>query len=489
MERMRCLYCGSRNRCGTWCRAAAVVIMLLMAGLGGIKPRDAQAKPPGYVFTLIATLGDLIPAQSGVTFVNDFEPGGLNSQGDMAFGADLSTGGEGVFIRPPNRQITELGGTGGAAPGGGLFEFGFLGPVGLNDQGDMVFDFLLQPFTAPFGVNAGAYRYSHTTRKVTPVVIPFMTPAPGFGVFQGVSFQPTINNRGDLMFAGIVDTPFGVHNIPDNGEPYLGLGIGVFRADAKDHIATVVVPGDVAPGGGTFDYAYEPWVNDGGDVSFIGHIAGEESVVAGFPSQADFISALGGLYVAEGGTGKIQTIVHAGTAAPDGGNFRQVFHDVMNNRGEIAFNGDLTPPPGANQSIGVFLYSGGSITAVARPGKPMPGGGTLVNASLVGANVHINNRGDVVFSGVVDTDVDGDGNSDTGLFHWSHGQLSTIARTGTVIPGIGTVDELAAPQLVIPPAPIQAPTSGAINNDPGQVLFTATLTDGRGVFLLATPKP
>jgi hypothetical protein len=48
---------------------------------------------------------------------------------------------------------------------------------------------------------------------------------------------------------------------------------------------------------------------------------------------------------------------------------------------------------------------------------------------------------------------------------------------------------LAAPQLVIPPAPIPTMTSGAINNDAGRVLFTATLTDGRGVLLLATPKP
>jgi hypothetical protein len=159
----------------------------------------------------------------------------------------------------------------------------------------------------------------------------------------------------------------------------------------------------------------------------------------------------------------------------------------MNNRGDIAFNGDLTPAPGANESIGVFVYSGGKITAIARPGDPMPGGGKLLNASLVGGNVHINNRGDVVFSGVVDTDVDGDGFADTGLFQWSQGHLRVIARTGTVIPGVGTVDELASPQLVFPPAPIPTTTSGAINNDVGQVLFHATLTDGRGVLLLATP--
>jgi hypothetical protein len=179
--------------------------------------------------------------------------------------------------------------------------------------------------------------------------------------------------------------------------------------------------------------------------------------------------------------------VHAGDPVPGGGNFRQVFHDVMNNRGDIVFNGDLTPPPDANQSIGVFLYSGGEITAIVRPGDPMPGGGTLVNASLVGANVHINDQGDIVFSGQIDV---GDDSLVTGLFQSSHGKLSVVARTGTVIPGIGTVDQLTSPsQIVVPPPPGFFTTSGAINNDVGQVLFQATLTDGKGVFLLATPTP
>jgi hypothetical protein len=157
----------------------------------------------------------------------------------------------------------------------------------------------------------------------------------------------------------------------------------------------------------------------------------------------------------------------------------------MNNRGQIAFDGDLTAAPGINQSIGVFLYSGDKIRAIARPGDSMPGGGKLVNASRV--DLHINDRGDIVFGGVVDTDVDHDGFDDTGLFQWSHGRLSLIARTGTVIPGVGTVDELASPQFVVPPAPIRSTTSGAINNNRGQVIFQATLTDGSGVFLLATP--
>jgi hypothetical protein len=115
--------------------------------------------------------------------------------------------------------------------------------------------------------------------------------------------------------------------------------------------------------------------------------------------------------------------------------FRAAFHDVMNNRGDFAFDGDLTSPPGVNHNIGAFLYSGGNTTVVARPGDPMPGGGKLVNASLVGGNIHINNRSDVVFSGLVHTN---DGENDTGLFQWSHGELNVIAKTGTAIPGVGS---------------------------------------------------
>lgn len=449
----------------------------------GLEQGEGASPTSGYVFKVLARLGDPAPGPQAGTFANDFEPGGLNSHGDVAFGADASTGGEGVFLRHKG-QIIELGRTNGAAPGSGSFEFGFLGPVGLNDQGDMVFVFLLKDFILPFGVNAGAYRYSHTTGSVTPVVIPYVTPAPGGGAFQGALFQPTINNQGDVLFIGILATDKGLHNVPDNGEPYLGLGTGVFRANAAGRISTVVSPGDAAPGGGTFDFAAEPWVNDGGAVSFLGHIAGEDSVIAGFPPQAVVISALTGLYVKNGGT--IRTIVHEGDPAPGGGNFRSAFHDVMNNLGQIAFNGDLTPPPDSNQSIGVFLYSGGTVAAIARPGDPMPGGGSLVNASLVGGNVHINNRGDVVFSAQIDV---GDGSLVTGLFQWSKGKLGVIARSGTVIPGVGTVAQLASPQLVIPPPPIIAPTSGAINNDAGQVVFQVTMTDGSGVMLLAIPRP
>jgi hypothetical protein len=161
----------------------------------------------------------------------------------------------------------------------------------------------------------------------------------------------------------------------------------------------------------------------------------------------------------------------------------------MNNRGDIVFLGDLSPSPGAAfQTTAVYLHSEGGTVPVARPGDPMPGGGTFVTASnIFGNQVHVNNRREVTFNAVLDTDVNGDGILDSGLFVWSDATLRLVARTGTVIPGVGTVDRMQPAPLVFPPSIIGTLSSGAINNDRGQVLFALTLTDGRVVMLVATP--
>src|SRR5262249_53948138 len=152
----------------------------------------------------------------------------------------------------------------------------------LNAQGDVAFTFQLSPFTLPYGVNGGTYRYSHSTGTVAPVVVPFVTPAPTGGTFQGSVFYPVMNNRGDLIFAGIVATDKGIH-IP--GDTYIGLGEGLFKQDASGNISSVVAPGDAAPGGGTFDFASGPWVNERGDVAFNAHVAGEPATAPGLPPE------------------------------------------------------------------------------------------------------------------------------------------------------------------------------------------------------------
>jgi hypothetical protein len=115
----------------------------------------------------------------------------------------------------------------------------------------------------------------------------------------------------------------------------------------------------------------------------------------------------------------------------------------MNNAGDIVFLGDLTPPPDAFSVLGVFLHSKGKVISIARPGDPMPGGGHFKTASAVTAGqIHINRRGEVAFNATLDSDANGDGTLDTGLFLWSNGSLQLVARTGTVIDGIGTIAHL-----------------------------------------------
>jgi len=160
------------------------------------------------------------------------------------------------------------------------------------------------------------------------------------------------------------------------------------------------------------------------------------------------------------------------------------FGPVLNNRGEIAFIGDLTPAPDAAETLGVFLHTGATTVAVARPGDPMPGGGHLLTASNNTLDYHLNNRGEVAFAAFLDTDDNGDGIPDTGVYVASGGSLRLVARTGTVIPGVGTIAQASASFATVPPTP----SSGAANNDHGQVFFNATLTDGRVVLLLATPR-
>ena len=121
------------------------ISLLLVAGLTGTELRGAQANPAGYVFKVVAFLGD--PAPGGGKLITDFEPGSINSRGDVVFGADLEVAGdasfkEGVFL-VSNRGMSQLARAGGAAPGGGVFDVLLLGTTSLNDQGDAALDFTL----------------------------------------------------------------------------------------------------------------------------------------------------------------------------------------------------------------------------------------------------------------------------------------------------------------------------------------------------------
>jgi hypothetical protein len=153
-----------------------LIVSLLAATARGV----ALAQPPGYNFTHIATLGG--PAPGGGKFINDFEPWSINSSGDMAFAADLDTGGEGIFISRKG-QISEIMRSGQPAPGGGRFNGGVLSHSPINDKGDVAFAFTLGDFPL-----AGVYHFTRANGSLSAVMVPGVTPVPGGGgAFQGAS--------------------------------------------------------------------------------------------------------------------------------------------------------------------------------------------------------------------------------------------------------------------------------------------------------------
>jgi hypothetical protein len=480
------------KRYTSWQRLVAVVGVALLVAVMGSMSHDVLAHQKGFVFTPLVFLGT--PTPEGEQFLDTFDSSRINNRGDVLFDSMVVAGEVGASFLLSKGEIAQIPARAGEpAPGGGSFGPGSLAPTTLNDKSNAGFVYVLDPFTLPFGMNAGVYRFSKSTHTMVSVMTPGVTPAPGGGLFVGAGFGANLNNRGDLVFAGIVPTDKGFP-LPDES----GLGVGLFKANKKGHLSSLVSLGDQAPGG-VFDWTNFPWINDGGDVAFMGHLAGEECRAEDLPPLEILIACLGSVYIKDAGTGNIRSIAHAGDPAPGGGVYRQAGGPVINDHGDIVFLGDLTPPPAVRQVTGVFLHSAGETIRVAGPGDAMPGGGTFVTASnSLGWQLHMNNAGEVVFNAALDTDDNADDLPDTGLYVWSHGSLRLVARTGTVIPGVGTIAQLVMNVLRVAPPAVYVPNSGAHNNDRGQVVFGATLcdvgvtpcatSDGRGVLLVATPK-
>lgn len=428
-----------------------------------------------YTFTPIAYLGDAAPG--GGSFIFDFEPSAINNRGEVAFTADLSPDGvndigEGTFVGTAG-HLANIARVGQAAPRGGTFSIGELGRMGLNNRGDVSFAFTLDPFTFPLGLNAGVYRQPQASSTLSALLAPG-DPAPGGGAFSGTWFHTDINDGGTTVFSGLVSAS---SSQPPN---YNGSAAGLSAATPAGTIVKVVRPGDPAPGGRTFDDGANGSINDAGDIAFGAHLQGDECVDV----NASFLCGES-VYARTAATGAFTSIAHQGTASPCGSvPYRQAFGPLINNSDAIAFIGDMTPAPAPpNTTDAVFRYSAGRVSAVACPGMAMPGGGHFVSAGSQDGTYSQNQRGQVAYAAALDTSTVGVG--DNGVYLFSSGQTSVVARTGTVMPGVGTIASLGLASSGPATAPLNQ--DGGVLNDSGQVLFSATLTDGRVVLVLATP--
>jgi hypothetical protein len=147
--------------------------------------------------------------------------------------------------------------------------------------------------------------------------------------------------------------------------------------------------------------------------------------------------------------------------APAGGVFRDVAPPRLNNRGDLVFFGDTG-------EWGVYLAQEGRLTRLVGPGMLLPGGarvGTLVTGE---GSLALNQEGAVAMA------LQPEKMAAAGIFLYQGGALWPVALPGTILAGIGPLDNVG-PDLAL--------------NDRGQVAFQAELAGGRVALVLASPVP
>jgi hypothetical protein len=355
-------------------------------------PRNLETLPR---LSIVAQLGQ--PAPGGGVLQDEFELGGVGQGGDVVFVSDVPEG-QGLFVGSGGslRQLARSGQTTAGVPmGAGSFDL-----VGADGSGDVAFAWdLTFDIPSPFGSGGGLFLTQGTTTRA--LLLPG-APAPGGGTFLGFT-APTVSNRGDVAFVGVVDGPFGP-----------GYGIFLMRRDGT--LVDVARPGDPSPAGGIFVFAYAPEIASSGDVAFRGTT-----------------TALGSAaYVWRSGV--LESIAAPGGPAPGGGTWISATLPYMNARGDVLFGGAQFFPSGFAR--GLYLAHDGVVSPVAQPGDVMPDGWRFVTLLSAGRTWTMNDAGDVAFIATVRDDA---GRRARAVYAGRPGALSLLAREGSVFLGIGAV--------------------------------------------------
>jgi hypothetical protein len=363
----------------------------------------------------VAGHGDPIDRQP--KFLNSYSLG-IDGSGRVLFGADLFPGNYGLFLGSPVAVVARVGDS---APGGGVFDYVDTFWNSINDSGQAVFDATATSIAISY--TSGLYSSSNGTLSRIAAT---GDPAPGGGQFLTFYGPSSISTAGGVAFAATA-------SLPSRSGMYL-FSNSAFRG--------LVAFGDPAPGGGTFSFFPFVSLNDQPQLAFAAAVTAPGR--SGFFRWSEEMTS---------------AIAQSGDPAPGGDTFNFPFTPSViyttyipsvNNDGDVVFSGPLS-----SGYTGVFKFSGGELTSVARPGDPMPRVGTIYSADTGS----INDAGQVSFW------VDGTDNFGAGFF--SQGTRSAVALADDPAPGGGTFTSVDTPVL----------------NTNMQVGFTGTLPEGYGVFL------
>ncbi len=198
-------------------------------------------------------------------------------------------------------------------------------------------------------------------------------------------------------------------------------------------INPVALQGQPAPGtGGRFSSFGRPCINDSGAVAFRADISGG--------------TAAGGVFLFSGGM--ISSIALRGQAAPGtgSGTFDAFGDTVINNAGDVAFASGIN---GGSARSGIFLFSKGTVSAIALDGQVVPG----TRIKLGGfSDLSINDSSDIAFAGSFTPE--GEIAQALAVFLFSKGTISVIAipdgdaSVGLHLPSINSKGAVAFANLV-----------------------------------------
>jgi hypothetical protein len=420
----------------------------------------ALAQPSNYKFTKIADLKDY----GGYTY-GYFEPAAINDRRDVLFAPlvgyildqDLNeVGWEAVVLWRQGNLTTIAAGKLNGDP-----FFNTLSPVAMNDSGTLAYTL------AKDAANSSSSVYRYDARTGQNIVMWPHYIANGIELL-GSLWGTAINNQNTIAFNGQICTS--ITGYPGNACQSNGtLSYGVFKADARGTVTPFVIPGDLAPGGKPFDVAHAPSMNSSGDVVFAAHVQGDSCVMVG-------VYCYDSVFVKRTPSGRVEQVARIQTMSPTGVAFNAAWGGVINDSGDVAFVADVSPEGDFSQ-IGIFLYSHGIVTTIAKYGDNMPGGGKFETGGGWPHGVAINNSGTIAFGAKLQN---GAGN---GIYLWRNGKVQdVVVKTGTNT-GVGTVANVQDLVYNVPDTNFLL----AMNNS-GDIIFTARFTDLTGALLMASPK-
>ena len=425
-----------------------------------------------YSLNQIARGKQTSPDGNGI-FANPFNVDAqLNDAGQTAFASGLYNtsprgNSAGIFVD----HSVKLRRTDSAPDGNG--QFNGLGPVSINNTGQVAFQATLQNTSGNYA-NAGIFLHK-TDGSVATIVRGDQAAPDGNGVFNDqLHFSDAgLNNAGQVAFYGYLDTG---GSISDDE--------GIYVGDGKS-LTQIARAGNIVPssGGHLFSTFSTPAINSHGQVAFNASEVSSSGYGAG-----------NGIFV--GDAASVQSIVYSERSAPTASGGRNGTFDgsfsapVFNDAGQVAFQAGIHYTNYGSRSYnGIFraATTPGSLIAIARDDQTAPDGNGVFHRYETFA---MNSAGQVAIVEYLSQTSGGYGVDDKAIYLYDDTLgLIRVARRGEHLLGSIITDLSLAGSWRYASYKMNGAMRTGLN-DLGQVAYSFTLADGRsGVALWTLPAP